>query len=313
VFDFGLRLCLSIFAFYLNKVDSFSISDLQQFSGIKAHTIRMWEQRYNALTPNRSEGNTRNYDNIQLRRLLNITSLLNLEYKVSELCTMQDDEMFNLVDLNLNKKKNDNHPHEYFISQMINAAFAFDESHFDKLFSGCLLRFSMKETYLFVIYPLLLRLGVMWTTNSIPPAQEHFITNIIRQKILAAIDICNPAKPSNSSWLLFLPENEFHEIGLLFAQYILRSNEKRVIYLGANVPLNSLMNTVAITQPSHLCLFLVNNNMLEHTEQYLNTLSKEFKKSKILLSGNTCLISKIKLAKEIYWLKSVDDLEKQIT
>ena len=117
----------------------FTISQLQQFSGIKAHTIRIWEQRYNALTPNRSDGNTRYYDNIQLRRLLNIVSLME-DYKVSQLCLMDDNELFKKLEQHLEQNISSEDGNEYSISQLIVSALSFDELHFDKIFSNCLLQ-----------------------------------------------------------------------------------------------------------------------------------------------------------------------------
>ena len=142
----------------------FSISQLARYSGIKPHTIRMWEQRYNALTPNRSEGNTRYYDNKQLRRLLNIASLLESDYKVSELCKMPDKKLFRLVE-ELPNKAADNDINEFFVLQLVSAGMSYDEVSFDKIFSHCLLKYGIKDAYMKVIYPMLQRVGIMWTTD----------------------------------------------------------------------------------------------------------------------------------------------------
>src|SRR5690606_23340275 len=142
-------------------MDLFSISQLSQFSGIKAHTIRMWEQRYNALSPQRSEGNTRYYDNRQLMRLLNIVSLMDEGYKVSELCRLSDGELTQRLKEAETKHQLQN-PEEYYVSQLIAAGMNYDEWHFEKTFSHCLLRMGMKQTYLKVLYPLISRMGLMW-------------------------------------------------------------------------------------------------------------------------------------------------------
>ncbi|MGZ8556919.1 MAG: MerR family transcriptional regulator [Chitinophagaceae bacterium] len=293
-------------------MNSFTISQLQQFSGIKAHTIRIWEQRYNALQPNRSNGNTRYYDNSQLRRLLNIVSLLQYNYKVSELCSMPDEKLFILLEQHLKTIQIENEAETYFVSQLIAGAMGYDEAHFEKIFSTCLLRFGLKDTYTKVIYPMLLRIGLLWTNGSIPPAQEHFISNLLRQKIFSAIDSLPPAKPVKDTWLLFLPENEFHEIGLLFAQYIIRLSGKKVIYLGANVPLDSLKMAVTDVSPTHLFFFLVHHNMTAHSQKYLDILGKSFRNIKIHIAGNPKLISQLKAGKGIEWIQSVAELEKQL-
>ncbi len=289
----------------------FSISQLQQFSGIKAHTIRVWEKRYNGLNPTRSEGNTRYYDGLQLRRLLNIVSLLEFDYKVSQLCSMTDQMLFKLLEKQLRETEIKEGANEYFISQLIAAATGFDEVHFEKIFSNCVLRLGMKHTYIKVIYPMLNRIGLLWTTGAISPVYEHFSSNIIKQKIFSAIDSLPPAK-SKQSWLLFLPENEFHEIGLLFSHYLIRQAGNKVIYLGSNVPYETLISAVEQVNPAHLLFFLVHYDTPEDSQNYLNKLKKNFNKTKIHLSGNEKLIRKLKTGKEFNWIRSVEELKKQL-
>ncbi len=293
-------------------MDLFLISQLQQFSGIKAHTIRMWEQRYNALTPNRSEGNTRYYDNTQLKRLLNIVSLMEMGHKVSKLSSMSDEELFDLLDVVLKNNTSVDDPMEYFIAQLIAAGISYDESHFDKILSHCLLRFGMKGSYVKVIYPMLVRVGLMWATDEMPQTQEHFISNLIRQKLFSAIDSLPPAKSVNNSWLLFLPENEFHEIGLLFANYLIRLAGYKVIYLGSNVPFETLINAVQEIDPVNLLFFLVHHDVTKDSQEYLTKLMEKFNHQNIYLSGNVKLISQLKVAKNIKWIMSVDELEEQL-
>ena len=247
-------------------------SELQQFSGIKAHTIRVWEHRYNALNPTRSEGNTRYYDNTQLRRLLSIVSLMESDYKVSELCSMTDGTLFKLLEEKQKSTSLSDGTNEYFVSQLIAAATSFDETHFEKIFSNCVLRLGMRNTYLKVIYPMLNRIGILWATGTLSPAYEHFSSNIIKQKLFSAIDSLPPAKSSRNSWLLFLPENEFHEIGLLFSHYLIRQAGKKVIYLGSNVPFETLIDAVEKITPGHLLFFLVHHNTPEYSQGYLDSL-----------------------------------------
>lgn len=288
----------------------FTISELQQFSGIKAHTIRVWEQRYAALNPARSEGNTRYYDNSQLRRLLNIVSLMEADYKISELCSMTDEKLFKLLEAKHKSIPLSDGSNEYFISQLILASTSFDETHFDKIFSNAIIRMGMRNTYLNVIYPMLNRMGLMWATGTLSPAYEHFSSNIIKQKLYSSLDSLPPPKSSRNSWLLFLPENEHHEIGLLFSHYLLRLAGKKVIYLGANVPFETLMNAIDEISPSHLLFFLVNYNNHEDSQDYLNTLKNKYTKVKIHLSGNEKLIKNLKTGKEYNWLRSVEEFEK---
>lgn len=289
-------------------MDNFSISQLARFSGIKPHTIRMWEQRYNALTPNRSEGNTRYYDSKQLRRLLNIASLLESGYKVSELCSMPDKKLFTLVK-ELANRATQNKIDQFFVLQLLSAGMNYDEVNFDKIFSHCLLKYRIKEAYIKVIYPMLQRLGIMWTTGGLEPTAEHFISNLIRQKLFTVIDSLPVGKTDNDSWLLFLPENEFHEIGLLFANFLIRESGRKVVYLGANVPLESLFATVKETSPAKVLLFLTHNDLPDETRSYLDELSLFLSNKKVYVAADPALFENIKTGKNIHWLSSPENLE----
>ncbi|GHA42373.1 MerR family transcriptional regulator [Salinimicrobium marinum] len=292
-------------------MNQFSISQLSQFSGIKAHTIRIWEQRYNALQPNRSEGNTRYYDAKQLRRLLNIVSLTEAGYKISQLGAMEDEQLFSLI-AELEEKERGSELAEVYISQLIAAAMDFNEVHFEKTFSHCLLKYGIRDAYLLVIYPLLKRLGFFWASNTIPPAREHFISNIIRQKLFTAIDALPPEGNKGESWLLFLPENEFHEIGLLFANYLIRSSGRKVFYLGANLPVTSLIDAVKEVSPSKLLIFLVHYDHPEIAQQYIKDLESLLPKQEIYLSGNMKLLGQLDLGKRTHKIGAVAELEKEL-
>ncbi len=286
-------------------MDNFSISELQQFSGIKAHTIRMWEQRYHALTPNRSEGNTRYYDGQQLRRLLNIASLMNGDYKISELCTMADKVLFDLLEKQIVHTRQ---PYWYFINLVIASGLEYDEVNFDKIFSTALLRYGLRETYVSILYPVLIRLGLMWSTNTLRPAHEHFITALFRQKLLTAIDSL-PLAVSKERWMLFLPANEFHETGLLFANFLIRQSGHRVIYLGADVPFESLKAAVNDVTPTSLLLFLVRKNNSEDDENLISNLSKQFSGQRIFVACEPSRLHVAKKNKRVVALHKVEDLE----
>ena len=290
-------------------MDSFVISQLEAYSGIKAHTIRIWEQRYNALTPNRSEGNTRYYNSSQLRRLLNIVSLMNEGHKISELATLDDTEIFDILNDQLISKANQYNPNEFYISQLIGAGLAYDEPYFEKILSNCILRLGFGKTYTEIIYPLLVRLGLMWAGNLMPAVQEHFMSNLLRQKLFTAIDALPPYDSVDNTWVLFLPENEFHEIGLLYAHYLIKKAGKRVIYLGSNVPKETLTTAIDEIAPLNLLFFFVHNDIPENAQEFLNDLSHSFPLLQVYMSGNEKLLSKLKLRKNTTWLNSPGDLE----
>ena len=289
----------------------FSISDLQHFSGIKAHTIRMWEQRYKALQPLRSEGNTRYYNGSQLRRLLNIVSLMSAGHKVSQLGFMADEALCNLVNQHLSKPVADP-TDEYLISQIISAAVNYDEAYFDKIFLNAVLRSGLKEAYIKIIYPVLQRLGLLWAGNKLHPAQEHFVTNLFRRKMLSAIDALPPPSSSKNSWLLFLPENEFHDLGLLLSSFLLRQAGIKVIYLGENMPLDSMKNAVAELRPTALLTFLIGKKEMEQEKAYVSSLSKTFRACKIFAACEGSWANGLKKGKNVAIVRSVDELEKEI-
>ena len=290
----------------LNKMDVLSISQLAQFSGIKAHTIRIWEQRYQALTPDRTEGNTRTYTNLDLKRLLNIVSLMDTGHKISEISKKSDEELNSLIKLIYEDDKSKD-PHQ-FISQLIAAGMQFEEETFQEILSHCFNKFGMFKTYTDVISPLLNRVGLMWTIDLLPAAPEHFMTNLIRQKILTSIDSLPAPTEDAKKWLLFLPEDEYHETALLFASYILKSKGFKVIYLGASVPLGTLRSVIETVDPDFMMLFLIRFNHIENVENYLAGVRANFTEGDIYMSGNSKLIHQLKLDDKMHWLTDVDSL-----
>jgi DNA-binding transcriptional MerR regulator len=291
-------------------MDSFSISELAQYSGIKSHTIRIWEKRYHALKPHRSMGNTRHYDSRQLKRLLNISALLDSDYRVSELCSMSDENLSLLNNKILLAKSPA--PADYFISHLIAAALTYDEPRFTNIFSHCLLRYGMRDTYTLVLYPTLNRIGLMWLSDSLPTANEHFISNLIRQKLFTAIDSLPPAKPDSPRWILFLPENEFHELGLLLANYLIRLSGQRVIYLGGNVPESSVRSAVKELKPENVLLSFVHHDLVINIQKYLDRLRKDLPVNNIYVAANPELYYQLKAGKKIRFLGSAEDLAKNL-
>lgn len=292
-------------------MDSFSISQLQQFSGIKAHTIRIWEQRYNALTPGRSEGNTRHYSGEQLRRLLNIVSLLNSGNKISELCTMSDDKLNRLIEQQAMAVQDVPSQYEYYVTQIVAAALEYNEIRFDKVFSNALLRYGMKDAYINIVYPSLNRLSLLWSTTVLAPAQEHFISALFRQKFLAATDalpFATSATGIKDTWLLFLAEDEFHELGLLLAGYLIRQAGKKVIYLGANVPFDSLVAAVKAVRPSNLLYFLVRKNDPENDQELLTRIGQQFSSLHLYLACDVARSAGFRKPKNCTLLNTVNDL-----
>lgn len=290
---------------------AYSISDLEQLSGIRAHTIRMWERRYNALKPMRSQGNTRLYDDNQLKRLLNIVSLNASGLKISKICVLADFEIDRLLNAQFAYTSNDEQS-EYCISQLIRHGLAFDEFSFHQLIDKTIDNLGLSECYRKIMYPLLVRLGLMWRKDDICPAHEHFLTNIIRQKIFAHINNIPVQKITGRSWLLFLPEHEDHDIGLLFASYMLRIYKQQVIFLGSKVPLDAISRVYHTLNVDDVLLFMVNTQSPVKAQQYLDQLSVICTNAQIHLAGNSQVISKLKNIDHINCFKTLDEFEQII-
>lgn len=223
----------------VNNIKSvFSIKDLENFSGVKAHTIRIWEKRYNILVPMRSETNIRNYDLFNLQKLLNIVLLNNYGYKISKIAEYTSEKISLLVREIISEKNSQNHVINTFKMAMIN----FDQALFINTYNSLLSEKTFREVFYEVIIPLMNEIGLLWQAGTISPAQEHFISFLIKQKLLINIEKIQILEPIrfDKVFVLFLPENEIHELGLMYLNYEILLNGYKTIYLGESVPIGSL-------------------------------------------------------------------------
>jgi DNA-binding transcriptional MerR regulator len=225
-----------------NVKKNFSIRDLENLSGIKAHTIRIWEKRYNLLSPERTATNIRMYSLKSLQKLLNITLLYNNGYKISKISRISEDDIPLIVREIVAKNSVKNHAISAFKLSMIN----FDQSLFMSTYNSMLIDNSFREVFKDVFIPFLNELGLLWQTDTISPAHEHFITSLIKQKILINTEKLQHLEPVNTSkvFVPFLPENEIHEIGLLYLNYEIISKGYKSIYLGQTVPIDTLTDVM---------------------------------------------------------------------
>lgn len=216
----------------------FSIKDLENLSGIKAHTIRIWEKRYNVLQPMRTETNIRVYSLVALQKLLNITLLHNHGYKISKIANYPPEKIPQLVK-EITSKKNANH---HAINAFKVATVNFDQTHFLNTYDALLSDKSFREVFYDVFIPLLDELGILWQTNTITPAQEHFISFLIKQKVILNIESVRATEPITDDrvFVLFLPLNEIHELGLMYVNYELQSHGCKTVFLGESVPADNL-------------------------------------------------------------------------
>ena len=295
-------------------VKQYSIKDLEILSGIKAHTIRIWEKRYQLFDPNRTETNIRFYTCKELKKLLNISLLIDKGHKISKLSQLSDDALNETITCNF---LNGNTEKDYYATQvntMVLSMLELDENLFEKSFSGCVLRYGLENTILKVVYPFLNKVGMLWCINEVSPAQAQFTSNLIKQKLHTAIDSLLPATKTRNeeTFLLYLSEDEDHEIGLLLAHYLLKKEGYKVIYLGPRVPFTDLEKVIQIANPGNLLTFFVIPKPLQETQDYLELLSQHFSEKQIFLAGTPMLLDKINFPANFHYLKSVVNLQEQI-
>jgi MerR family transcriptional regulator, light-induced transcriptional regulator len=263
-------------------MSNYSIKDLEQLSGIKAHTLRIWEQRYDILKPERTDTNIRTYDDKDLKLVLNISLLKDHGYKISEISKMSSEEMSHEVMAVSDKQLN--YPDQ--IHALTISMLDLDEERFEKIISTNTLQFGFENMMVNIIYPFLSRIGTLWVTGSIGPAQEHFISNLIRQKVIVAIDGQLPTLRKNAKkYLLYLPEGELHELSLLFANYIIRVRQNKVIYLGQSLPFSELAFACGVHKPDCIFTVITSTPGQDEIQRYVNKLAKEFPDTSIILTG----------------------------
>lgn len=294
---------------YLNRLSAYQISDLEKLTGIKAHTIRIWEKRYKLIEPHRTSTNIRYYDDEQARKLLNVSTLLAEGFKISKLSKLNDKQINAHIQA-LQKQATDDTLCLGFINNLIAAMLVFDEPAFEKSLSSAVTRFGMYQAMLHVFYPFLYKTGLMWSANDAMPVQEHFATNIVRRKLIAAIDGLPAPTKKSKKFLLFLPSEEWHETGLLLSDYIIKSTGYHTVYLGQNVPFQNLDEVIKSIKPTHLLTFFISRRQPEVIKEYLSYLSKQNKSCTLLVSGSPSLLEIVGKMKNVVYLSSPNDLVK---
>ena len=260
----------------------YSIKDLERITGIKAHTIRIWEQRYNIISPQRTETNIRFYSNDDLKRILNVSILNNHGLKISKIADLSDEELNQEVKNVVDSKDAEDDQIEGLIMSMIEL----DEIRFTEIIDKNIKSFGFVKTIEQFIYPFFEKIGVLWQTGAINPAQEHFVSNLIRQKIIVSIDSVSAKNdPTKDVFLLFLPSSELHEIGLLVYQYILKSRGHRVVYLGQSVPYEDLSMVMNCIKPKKVVMSITNPFPDGMLQEYINTLHADFSTLTFFVSG----------------------------
>ncbi len=264
---------------------AYAIKDLEQLSGIKAHTIRIWEQRYGIIEPKRTDTNIRYYDDDQLKFVLNVALLSRHGYKISKISRLSDHEFKNEIeklyeqtlihdtDVVLDLDAND------LMVSMIDM----DAEKFHRIYENSVKNNGFERTITHLIYPFLEKVGILWSIGQVNPAHEHFISCLIRQKVISGIDrLPNPV--TGKKFLLFLPQGEHHEIGLLMASYLLKKNGCRVYYMGQNLPDKDVQSSIVTIQPDAVLTFFVDPALLTRATETAQTMIKRCGDCEILIA-----------------------------
>ena len=290
--------------------DNFSIKDLENLSGIKAHTIRIWEKRYKLLNPNRTDTNIRYYSLASLQKLLNIVLLCNNGYKISKIAQLSEEEIPFLVKQIGSEGSINNESLNSFKLAMIN----FDQGLFAQTYNTLITTKTFREIFYDVFIPLLTELGLLWQTDTITPAHEHFITGLIKQKVIANTEnlAFKDINERSKVFVLFLPENEIHEIGLLFLNHELILKGKHTIYLGPTVPMDNLKNFVKdnadITFISYFTIEPAHDKILTYLSDFENKIISHNNNELWILGRQVHDISQTELPKSIKVFYSIIEL-----
>lgn len=269
-----------------NIATRFTIKDLENLSGIKAHTIRIWEKRYGILTPERSDSNIRYYNSANLKKLLNVTLLYNTGHKISKIAELTEEALSQTVVDHISKGGDDSGYMDALILAMIN----FDQAQFEQTFNRLIAEFSFRHVFLDVFVPLLFRIGIHWQSDNITPAHEHFISNLIKQKLQISIERVQQTVPKTNGvvYVLFLPDNEIHELGLLYLQYELLLRGKHVIYLGQSVPMDNLLALQSVFKKITFISYFTIKPAADEVDMYLEQFSRILlnnRKDSLLITG----------------------------
>jgi DNA-binding transcriptional MerR regulator len=295
------------FAEKLLNMTIYPVSQVESMTGIKAHTLRIWERRYQFLKPQRTETNIRYYSDEQLKKLINISILNRNGYRISKLDKMTEEDIHNKVSDILNDSDKSL---EDDIQGLTLAMLEMDEEKFNQIYQGHIIRKGLLRTITDVIYPFLTHVGVLWITNKTYPAQEHFITNLVRQKIISAIESYTRVPDGAPSIVLFLPDGENHEIGLLLSSFVARDLGWKVYYLGQNVPREDIEDVVELVQPKALMTMLLAPR--KDTRELIGELVQCVNNIPLFMTGNPSFFEDIKSKGSIIFVNNPRQLEVEL-
>jgi len=285
-------------------MDFFTIKDLENISGIKAHTIRIWEQRYEFLKPNRTDTNIRTYTNQDLKRVLNIALLNKYGFKISHIDKMNEGEREEKI-RSLSDQKAQN---ERVVNDLVKFMIDVEVEKIDQVLENHISLTGVEQTITQIIFPFMEKIGILWVTNHINPAQEHLVSNLIRQKLIVGIDKIVIDDKTNKSVLLFLPEGEFHELGLLFVCYLLKRKGIYPFYLGANMPIKDVQYLVDFKKPDFIYSHLTSVGKNFSFDKFLLEIKQRLNNTPLVLSGLLANTYEKKIPQHIQFKKTLAEV-----
>ncbi len=284
----------------------YSIKDVELLSGVKAHTLRIWEQRYDFLKPNRTETNIRYYNDEQLKNILNVSLLNRQGMRISKIAELDKEQIAAII----LKIAEEQHQPDVLLDALIYAMVEFDEHRFEKTLSTAIMRMGFQRTFSELVFPFLIRTGLLWATGAIRSAQEHFISNLIRRKISVAIDNQYVERNAQSKkFFLFLPEGETHEFLLLFTEYLLRQHHHEVVYIGSSLLLEDIEFVEKSFQPDYFLTYFTLPLPEFTVQEYIQQIVSAFPDIKMIVGGVQLSLQNPHLPPNVTAIHSLEELE----
>jgi len=289
-------------------MNAFTIKDLENLSGIKAHTIRIWEQRYGFLKPQRTGTNIRYYSNEELKTILNIALLNKYGYKISHIDKMSSAEIAEKITALTQTEAQQ----EKTINDLLQYMIDLDMAAFEALLDNQIKAKDIDRVIMQVIFPFLEKVGILWVTSHIIPAQEHLVSNIIRQKMIVGIEKAHSYMHSTKTALLFLPEGEHHELGLLFSLYLFKGHGINTLYLGADSPMNDVAFVIRQKKPDFIFTHLISLPTNFNFDKFISGLASASQQIPVVISGNIELYHKKITHPHIHYKRSIGEIMEYI-
>ena len=292
-------------------MNKYSIDDFSKITGINKILIRTWENRYNFVKPHRTSTNIRYYDDKMIVKALRYSTLVNAGFKISILNQLSAEQIDDLIDNQL-KNKNQTNKYSLYISQILESSISFNQLLFHNIYEKCIKDIGIIACYQHVLLPVLNRIGILWINNKISAPQEHFLSELIKTKIYKEIEKNGYKKLPKENWLLFLPKNELHDIGILFAYLLLKMNGYNVFYLGQNLPHSLLLSLKEKNKIDNILFSIVSNSSKLNIVEITNFLETHFTDSKIHAILNKQLLGEDSFQK-LNTISSIDEFINLIT